>query len=85
MEENANEGIKVYRSQWTPHINSMAPHEYPYKKTWNVPSQGEKINFNLIMGHNGPNSDRHYDLETIINMSYISITTRLNLDIPGTT
>lgn len=28
-------------------------------KTWNVPRQGQKINFNLIMGHNGPNSERY--------------------------
>jgi hypothetical protein len=32
LEENANDEIKVYRSQWTPQINSMAPHEYPYNK-----------------------------------------------------
>ena len=32
LEENANDEIKVYRSQWTPQINSMAPHGYPYNK-----------------------------------------------------
>jgi hypothetical protein len=32
LEENANDEIKVYRSQWTPHTNSMAPHGYPYSK-----------------------------------------------------
>jgi len=32
LEENENDEIKVYCSQWTPHINSMAPHGYPYNK-----------------------------------------------------
>lgn len=32
LEESANDEIKVYQRQWTPHINSMAPYGYPYNK-----------------------------------------------------
>jgi hypothetical protein len=59
-EENANIEIKVYQSQWTPHIKqNSSTWTSITNKTWSTAKEGERINFNPIMGHNGPNHELH--------------------------